>query len=116
VWEFLPASFSYVASSPHTSVPLCRDNWAPIRDEDNEIAATIAVLKLAKKSLGKPTYLVMGNDLGVLTAKIIQKLGEDGEIDVIDGFIYVNRETGEFRRYNRDGSIWESADNTPPTD
>jgi hypothetical protein len=29
------------------------------------------------------------NDLGVLTAKIIQKLGEDGEIDVIDGFIYV---------------------------
>jgi hypothetical protein len=29
------------------------DNWAPIRDEDNEIAATIAVLKLAKKSLGK---------------------------------------------------------------
>ena len=90
------------------------DNWAPIRDEDNEIAATIAVLKLAKKSLGKPTYLVMGNDLGVLTAKIIQKLGEDGEIDVIDGFIYVNRETGEFRRYNRDGSIWKSADNTPP--
>ena len=38
----------------------------------------------------------------------------DGEIDVIDGFIYVNRETGEFRRYNRDGSIWKSADNTPP--
>ena len=56
----------------------------------------------------------MGNDLGVLTAKIIQKLGEDGEIDVIDGFIYVNRETGEFSRYNRDGSIWKSADNTPP--
>ena len=90
------------------------DNWAPIRDEDNEIAATIAALKLAKEALGKPTYLVMGNDLGVLTAKIIQKLGEDGEIDVIDGFIYVNRETGEFRRYNRDGSIWKSADNTPP--
>ena len=38
----------------------------------------------------------------------------DGEIDVIDGFIYVNRETGEFRRYNIDGSIWKSANNTPP--
>ena len=87
---------------------------APIRDEDNEIAATIAALKLAKEALGKPTYLVIGNDLGVLTAKIMGKLSDDGEIDVIDGFIYVNRETGEFSRYNRDGSIWKSADNTPP--
>jgi hypothetical protein len=34
------------------------DNWAPVRDEDNEIAATIAALKLAKEALGKPTYLV----------------------------------------------------------
>jgi hypothetical protein len=33
-----------------------------VRDEDNEIAATIAALKLAKEALGKPTYLVMGND------------------------------------------------------
>jgi hypothetical protein len=39
---------------------------------------------------------VIGNDLGKFTSNIIYKLGNAGEIDVIDGFIYVNRDTGEF--------------------
>ena len=48
---------------------------------------------------------LLGNDLGVLTAKIMGKLSDDGEIDVIDGFIYVNRDTGEFIIHGIDGSI-----------
>jgi hypothetical protein len=31
-----------------------------------------------------------------INPKVIKKLGKDGESDVIDGFIYVNRDTGEF--------------------
>ncbi|SCN47234.1 hypothetical protein BAZMOX_165345_0 [methanotrophic endosymbiont of Bathymodiolus azoricus (Menez Gwen)] len=93
------------------------ENGIPVRDEDEEIQATINQLKLSKSALGGiPVYLVIGNDLGKFTSNIIYKLGNAGEIDVIDGFIYVNRDTGEFIIHGIDGSIWKSADNTPPAD
>jgi hypothetical protein len=77
--------------------------------------ATINLLKLAKSALGGlPVYLVIGNDLGLFASKVIKKLGKDGESDVIDGFIYVNRDTGEFVKYGRDSTIWKSSENTPP--
>jgi hypothetical protein len=87
------------------------DNDIPVRDEDEEIQATIDLIKLAKESLnGLPVYIVIGNDLGGLAGKVINKLGADGEIDSIDGFIAVDRETGEFTIYGRDGTEWKSAD------
>jgi hypothetical protein len=72
------------------------ENGIPVRDEDEEIQATINQLKLSKSALGGiPVYLVIGNDLGKFTSNIIYKLGNAGEIDVIDGFIYVNRDKGK---------------------
>jgi hypothetical protein len=91
------------------------ENGIPVRDEDEEMQATINLLKLAKSALGGlPVYLVIGNDLGLFASKVIKKLGKDGESDVIDGFIYVNRDTGEFVKYGRDSTIWKSSENTPP--
>ncbi|WP_174483663.1 hypothetical protein [methanotrophic endosymbiont of Bathymodiolus puteoserpentis (Logatchev)] len=90
------------------------ENGIPVRDEDEEMQATINLLKLAKSALGGlPVYLVVGNDLGLFASKVIKKLGKDGESDVIDGFIYVNRDTGEFVKYGRDSTIWKSSENTP---
>ena len=91
------------------------ENGVPVRDEEEEMQATIKLIKSAKGALrGTPVYLVIGNDLGKSAVKIFNKLGEDGEIDAIDGFIYVNRETGEFSRYDSDGTVWKSEDNTTP--
>ena len=91
------------------------ENGIPVRDEDEEIKATIDLLKLARSVLGElPVYLVIGNDLGFFASKVITNLGEDGESDVIDGFIYVNRDTGEFVKRGRDSTIWKSSENTPP--
>jgi hypothetical protein len=81
-----------------------------IRDEDEEIAATINLLKLAKQALGKPTYIVIGNDSGVLAEKVIMKLDETNEVNIIAGFIYVDKDTGEFTLYNSDQTKWESKD------
>jgi hypothetical protein len=59
------------------------ENGIPVRDEDEEIKATIDLLKLARSVLGElPVYLVIGNDLGFFASKVITKLGEDGENDL----------------------------------
>ena len=87
----------------------------PTRNDDDEIKATVDLLKLAKSALGGlPVYLVVGNDLGLFAAKVASKLKKDGNIAFIDGFIYVNRDTGEFVKYGRDSTIWKSSENTPP--
>jgi hypothetical protein len=80
----------------------------PFRDDTDEVDATIDLLKLAKEALKKPTYIVVGNDLGTLTIKIVQELRERDELDLIKGFIDVDRKTGEFIRYDMEGSVWKS--------
>ena len=82
----------------------------PVRQEDKEIEATIKLMKLAKKELNKPVYLVIGNDSGNMSVRITQLLYDNGEIDAIDGIIVVNG--GEYSIYHRDGSVWRSEDNT----
>lgn len=91
------------------------ENLIPVRNEKEEIQQTIKILKMAKSSLKKPTYLVIGNDLGELSVKVVQQLGKTGEIETIAGIIYVDRDTGEFTRYERNGDTWKSKDNTPPS-
>jgi hypothetical protein len=54
----------------------------------------------------QPVYLTIGNDLGALTAKVIIALGADGKINAIAGFIYVDRETGEFTAHLSDGTVF----------
>jgi hypothetical protein len=87
------------------------ENGIPVRDENDEVAATIALVKLAKTAVGKPIYLVIGNDLGASAAMVLDKMTNDGEANLVDGFIRVHRDTGEFTTYHRDGTIWESKDN-----
>jgi hypothetical protein len=67
----------------------------PVRDEKEEIAAIIELIGIANEAVKKPVFLVIGNDLGVLTAKVISALGAEGKITAIAGFISVDRETGE---------------------
>jgi hypothetical protein len=86
----------------------------PVRDEKEEVAMAIGLLKLARSELHKPVYLVIGNDLGGMSVRITQLLYDNGEIDVIDGIIVVNG--GEYSIYDRDGSVWRSEDNTPAGD
>ena len=76
-----------------------------------EIDETIKFINFARSELHKPVYLGFGNDFGGLAAKVLDKLGRDSQTDVIDGFLHVNRETGEFTIYHHDGAVWESKDN-----
>jgi len=76
-----------------------------------EIDETIKFIKFARGELHKTVYLGFGNDFGGLAAKVLDTLGKDGETDAIDGFLHINRETGEFAIYRRNGGIWESKDN-----
>lgn len=85
-------------------------NGVPVRDEDAEIEATIKLMKLAKKELNKPVYLVIGNDSGELSVRISQVLHDNDEMDVMDGIIVVNGD--EFSVYDRYGDVWRSRDNT----
>jgi hypothetical protein len=87
------------------------EDGIPVRDENAEVAATIALINLAKTAVGKPIYLVIGNDLGASAAMVLDKMTNDGEANLVDGFIRVHRDTGEFTTYHRDGTIWESKDN-----
>jgi hypothetical protein len=89
------------------------ENGVPVRDEAEEIQATIDLIKLAKEALNSPVYIVIGNDLGKFATKVISKLGADGDFDYIDGFISVDRETGEFTIHGKNGALWNSADHTP---
>jgi hypothetical protein len=84
---------------------------AESEDNEYEIEETIKFIKFARSELHKPVYLGFGNDFGGLAAKVLDKLGRDSETDAIDGFLHVNRETGEFTTYHRDGTILESKDN-----
>jgi hypothetical protein len=65
---------------------------------------------IANEAVKKPVFLAIGNDLGVLTSKVISALGAEGKITAIAGFISVDRETGEFTGHLRDGTTWESKD------
>jgi hypothetical protein len=38
------------------------------------------------------------------------KLDETNEVNIIAGFIYVDKDTGEFTLYNSDQTKWESKD------
>jgi hypothetical protein len=49
-------------------------------------------------------------DSGVLAEKVIMKLDETNEVNIIAGFIYVDKDTGEFTLYNSDQTKWESKD------
>lgn len=90
----------------------------PVRYENDEIEATIALIKLAITATASPVYLVMGNDLGESAAKVLGRLIADGEEDLVDGFIQIDYKTGEFTTYYRDGVVWKSedhpVDNTDP--
>jgi hypothetical protein len=68
------------------------ENGIPVRDENDEVAATIALVKLAKTAVGKPIYLVIGNDLGASAAMVLHKMTDDGEANLVDGFIRVHRD------------------------
>jgi hypothetical protein len=61
--------------------------------------------------VGKPVYLVIGNDLGASAIMVLDRLNSDGEANLVDGFIQIDRETGEFTTYYRDGTRWKSVDN-----
>ena len=67
-----------------------------------------AAIDVDDSTIGKPLYLLIGNDLGKLTAKVITALWTDGSVSAIAGFIYVDRETGEFTANSTDGTNWES--------
>ena len=83
----------------------------PVRYEDDEIEATIALVKLAVTATARPVYLVMSNDLGESSAKVLNRLMDDGEDKLVSGFIQIDYKTGEFTTYHRDGTIWLSKDN-----
>jgi hypothetical protein len=87
------------------------DNGIPVRDENDEIEATIALIKLAIAVTARPVYLVMSNDLGESSAKVLNRLMDDGEDKLVSGFIQIDYKTGEFTTYHRDGTIWLSKDN-----
>jgi len=86
------------------------ENGIPVRDENSEIEATIALIKLAISATGSKVYLVMGNDLGESSAKVLDRLMADGEDKLVSGFIHIDYETGEFTTYSRDGTVWKSED------
>jgi predicted O-methyltransferase YrrM len=67
------------------------ENGIPFRNEDDEIAATIALIKLAITAVGKPVYLVIGNDLGASAIMVLDRLNSDGEANLVDGFIQIDR-------------------------
>jgi hypothetical protein len=46
--------------------------------------------------------------LSIFNSKIVQELRERDELDLIKGFIDVDRKTGEFIRYDMEGSVWKS--------
>jgi len=83
----------------------------PVRYEDDEIEATIALIKLAIAVTARPVYLVMSNDLGESSAKVLNRLMDDGEDEIVTGFIQIDYKTGEFTTYSRDGTVWKSEDN-----
>jgi hypothetical protein len=86
-------------------------NGIPVRNENDEIEATIALIKLAIAVTARPVYLVMSNDLGESSAKVLNRLMDDGEDKLVSGFIQIDYKTGEFTTYHRDGTIWLSKDN-----
>lgn len=90
------------------------ENGVPVRDEAEEIQATIDLIKLAKEALNAPVYIVIGNDLGKFASKVISQMGANGEFDSIDGFISVDRKTGEFTIHGKNGVLWHSAEHTTP--
>ena len=83
----------------------------PLREEADEIQAAIEIVKLANQVVKQPTYLVIGHDLGDLTAAVLSRIAESDEKDIIVGFIYVDRGTGEYTKYKRGGVVWKSKDN-----
>jgi hypothetical protein len=48
---------------------------------------------------------------GDLTAAVLSRIAESDEKDIIAGFIYVDRGTGEYTKYKRGGVVWKSKDN-----
>jgi hypothetical protein len=62
------------------------DSYIPVRDEKEEIAAIIELIGIANEAVKKPVFLAIGNDLGVLTSKVISALEEEEKITAIAGF------------------------------
>jgi hypothetical protein len=81
------------------------DNGIPVRLLADEVNA---VIDIATQFLHKPVYLVLGNDYGVLTIEVLNELRDRGKIRTIGGILYVDRDTGEFTKYNVYGTIWDS--------
>jgi hypothetical protein len=113
LWETENARYGTYRSSQYRAWWMTKgvepsDSYIPVRDEKEEIKAIIDLIDVANSAVGKPVYLTIGNDLGALTAKVIIALGADGKINAIAGFIYVDRETGEFTAHLSDGTKWES--------
>jgi hypothetical protein len=115
LWETENARYGTYRASYHrtwwmTKGVLPQDSLVPVRDEKEEIAAIIELIGIANEAVKKPVFLAIGNDLGVLTFKVISALAAEGKITEIAGFISVDRETGEFTGHLRDGTTWESKD------
>ena len=74
----------------------------PIKDEDKELEALIqVVLDIDGELDGVPIYLVIGNDYGTLTEKVMEELSVMRLSSTIDGFIHINRHDGKATKYNR---------------
>ena len=115
LWETENARYGTYRASYHRTWWMTKgvepeDSYVPVRDEKEEIAAIIELIGIANEAVKKPVFLAIGNDLGVLTFKVISALAAEGKITEIAGFISVDRETGEFTGHLRDGTTWESKD------
>jgi hypothetical protein len=62
------------------------DSYIPVRDEKEEIAAIIELIGIANEAVKKPVFLAIGNDLGVLTSKVISALGAEGTLGHRNGY------------------------------
>lgn len=74
----------------------------PFRYDHEEVNAIIEAIKIQKNKIGKPVYLVYGNgdDAGFLMEDVIDKLDENGESNLVRGFIIADDWDGEFTVYN----------------
>lgn len=76
----------------------------PVRDEDEEMEALIQIIQEVRDTLeGLPVYLVIGNDYGKFTEKLMEELGVRRKSDAIDGLIHVNRHDGKLTKYDNEG-------------
>ena len=85
----------------------------PIRDHDEELEALMQLINEVDTELiqvindangalvGIPIYLVIGNDYGKFTAKVMEELSVMRNSAVIDGFIHINRKDGKITKYDR---------------